>query len=150
MKLDPRKTYTALPVILNDAFAQVDLKKGYYDGTFAIVHNGHEISDNMDYDERLDTYFHMSDDGSQFYTVMRILGHDSPEAHVPPKALVLSHAMEAMKKVLQAVSAGSMHSDDMVFANNVLSSPTFIHAAWTETGDIPLAQAKILKDIFSI
>lgn len=150
MKLDTNKSYTDIPVVLNDKLTHVDLKPAGSD-CFMLFENGKVLTDMVEYDERLDVYTHMSDDGSEFYFVMRVLDENEGNSRgIPDKAALQKQALINITPVLTAATQGQIHMDDLSFAVNIFNSPAFMHKAWEDTGDIDLAHQKIIKDIFRL
>lgn len=150
MKLDEHQSHPSMRVVLDGVATTVDLAPGDFTTVFRVTHNGTILTGSAEYDPRTDTYAHMSDDGDEYYVVLRVIGPGEAAVPVPDRTQVQTASLTAMNRFLTALSLGQVSRGDLVFAQHLMSNPTFLHKAWQETGSIAAAQAKLLKEVFGI
>lgn len=119
---------------------EFDISKGYYDGSIVLTKDGFQ-AEYEDYREDYDVYYHMSDDGSQFYNSCRIL--ESIDTLIPPSHDVLKKPMfEYIQRLY-----GKVDPMDVTFAMNTFSNPIWIHKWFvSEGGDVNLAHEAMYNE----
>jgi len=136
----------------NGIVEALDYKPGCYQHAreFSRPGSARSLGDDLDYDDKFDAYYNMSDDGSQYYSVIRVIGTDlSANVMLPTEKDLLAVATKAMPKIFAAVSSQEMHADDMTFAMNILRNISFVHHAWETHGyDLEVGVHELLKQVF--
>ena len=128
----------------------VEFGPGLYEGTLSARIDGEEVTDQLDYDERFDVHYHMSDDGATFYYAIHVFADGDDEA--APDARALGAALERNSgRWMSEVAQGNMDPEDLTFAMNILSTPAMLRKHWNESGrDIEAAHAAVRSDVFGL
>jgi len=150
MQIDTSKTHTNIRAVLDDKITLVDASPGYYSGTLCLTHNGIQLTDSLEYDENHDAYFHMSDDGSQFYHVTRFITADEAAAGAPDLAETQRLAAQNVAPLAAAVAQGKIHPAEMIYTLNIMNSPAYMHRAWLASGrDVDAAQKEVANQLLT-
>lgn len=131
----------------------VEISKGYYGDSFSIAYKGNVLSDTLEYESRLDTYQHPSDDGEQDYVLAHILSLDTnaPKPETINAQNARQTAMPLLMAAMEEMSKGNMHSSDFAWANRILTYPAWLHATWQLQGqNVEAAQKHIASSVFGL
>lgn len=101
------------------------------------------------YHRTFDVYFNMSGDGGTIHSSVRLLGPGDRAESPTPDECLRSSDME-VQPLMAAVGRGAIEAADLEFALQALKNPAWIHKAWQETGSVPAAQRKVLKDLWGV
>ena len=110
-----------------------------------------------DYEDRFDVYYHMSDDGNEYYDTMHIISEHSSlmdaeaafvELELPSRIELLDKVKNILDSMLDKVIKNEVYITDHKFAINFLTNPAFLYSAYLEEGDWGKAANKRYNEIF--
>jgi hypothetical protein len=120
------KTGHALIVVGDEAVIAAYRPDTAYGQAYEFEIPGRAEIETQDYEQRLDFYYHQSDDGGQFYSVVHVIAiADSPDKLPDPKSVALPSREEAMSiaeviaPVVDGMIKGNIASSDVAFAKNI-------------------------------
>lgn len=122
---------------------------GCYRDIFTASSEKGPLSDQLQYDENRDCYFHQSDDGNRDYMLMHVISlGDTPPADTPLDALEVTATMSPhIIALTQAMINQTLDPADMHYGVRLLSSPVWLHALTKSQGSIDAAQKAVITDI---
>ena len=129
---------------------KIDFTNGCWDETIAASVDARQLTDQLQYEERLDAYLHTSDDGETIYVAVHVPEQEEP-GDAPPVHELAQYLIQGMAPLVTAVANSEMMGSDLTFAINIFKTPALICRAWKENGrDIAAAQKAVARDVFGI
>lgn len=132
----------------------VDVKsKGPY-GVLTLTYKGNQLTDSLDYDDRLDAYSHQSDDGERDYTTLHVvcLGDGDPASVSLSDADEMNRLfLEKTPALVQKMLEGRLENQDFSWTSRVLTSPVLLHALIQKNGgNIDKAQKSFITNVLGL
>ena len=134
---------------VNTSVVLADFSAGCYSGTLSLDVNGIHYTDQLDYRSDIDAYYHMSDDGNEFYHSVYIFNDDEDEE--VPDIGDIKKVTGPISEMVMKLSDGQILAEDMTYFINICNTPALLCSQWKKNGkDIEKAQRAIMRDIFGV
>lgn len=108
----------------------------------------------VDYDENLDVYNHMSDDGTQWYTTIHVIGYaedyDVDQIETPDREMISAESKKYQHEFMDAMIEGKVHGDDIHFMMYIVNDPTVMYSLIKQHGDYNTAATWVMDHIFGL